>query len=261
MPLDDHIDQMSSFYGNSILDFQGYMVNEVMDLYSRGYTGIQISNVLQTIDMEEYILNTFGGQTNINQLSGMYEELLSNLEGFGPITPETLTALTNMNQATFTSNMINTANQTRQALATGVIMDNSEEQLRNMLLNGQGGLTFAQATTLANTSLNTYSRSVTRVMAEEMPDNTKYYYDGPIDDRTRQICIEISANGTLTMREIDERFPGAFVDGGGWNCRHRWTMSTRSDQGEKSSAVKRRDELIEKGNYNPQTLLEQYENE
>jgi hypothetical protein len=32
----------------------------------------------------------------------------------------------------------------------------------------------------------------------------------------------MGAAGELTREEIDSQFPGAFVDGGGYNCRHSW---------------------------------------
>lgn len=260
MPLDNEIDNMSNFYGNVIQSLQLQLVDDVIDLTKQGYTPKEISTILQSLDMENYYLTEIG-QQDLVRFNAMYEGLLVNLEGFGSITPETLTALTNMNQTTMMSNIINTANQSRQTLATGVLMNNTEEQLTNMLLNGQGGLTQSSASTLANTMLTTYSRSVTRVMANEMPDNTKYYYDGPVDEKTRHVCVAMVGAGPLTMKEIDSRFPGAFVDGGGWNCRHRWILSTRDGQGEQSKAKKREEELIAKGNYNPVTLLEQYEDE
>ena len=255
MSLDNQIDSMSNLYGEAIADFQQGLVSEVMDLRTQGYSANEISNILQAIDMETYIITNYGSG-KLGQFNSLYTNLLTNLEGFGPITPETLTALTNMSQATMFSNMVNTANQSREVLATGVLMNNTEEQLSAQLFYGQGGLTEDSAMTLANTLLNTYSRSVTRVMAEKMPDNTKYYYDGPVDERTRHVCVAMVGAGPLTMKQIDERYPGAFVDGGGWNCRHRWIMSTRANQGEHEKARKREKELIEKGNYNPKTLLE-----
>ena len=78
------------------------------------------------------------------------------------------------------------------------------------------------AETLANTSLDTYSRAVERVMAEQDPAGTLYVYEGPEDDRTRDECLAMLAAGELTLAEIDAQFPGAFVDGGGFNCRHSW---------------------------------------
>lgn len=225
-----------------------------MDLRKQGYSRQQISTILQSIDMEDYFVNTYGG-ADLTKFNTMYEGLLINLEGFGPITEETLTALTNMNKATMYSNMINTANQSRQVLATGVLMNNTEQQMTAMLLDGQGGLTKHTAGVLANTMLNTYSRSVGRLMAERMPENTKYYYDGPVDEKTRPVCIAQCASGYLTMKEIDERFPGAFSDGGGWNCRHRWIMVTRSGQGEQAKAKKFEENLKE----TPLTLLQQAE--
>ena len=74
-----------------------------------------------------------------------------------------------------------------------------------------------------NTTLNNYSRQVTNQMMKVAPKNTKYVYIGPIDDKTRPICLKMWSAGTLTLKEIDEKFPARFVEGGGFNCRHQWT--------------------------------------
>ena len=63
-------------------------------------------------------------------------------------------------------------------------------------------------------------------MAELDPANATYVYLGIIDDKTRDICLEMMSAGALTRSEIDSRYAGAFIDGGGFNCRHRWARET-----------------------------------
>ena len=260
MALDDHIDNMAGLYAGSVENFQRYLVSETMELLNRGYSSNQVANILNAIDMEDYILNTYGFSSEIDELMGMYQGLLTNLTGFGTITPETLQALTSMDRTAFMSNMVNTGNATRQALSRGIFFGTSEQDLVMQIVEGgTTALTYSQAETLANTMLNTYSRNITRVMANSMPDNTTYYYAGPVDQKTRPICLAMAGAGSLTMKEIDERYPGAMSDGGGWNCRHRWTMMTRKGQ-DKNNAQEYIDKLVAKGNYNPLTLLQQMEN-
>ena len=72
--------------------------------------------------------------------------------------------------------------------------------------------------TLINTSLNTYSRTVTNEMMKVAPKNTKYVYVGPIDDRTRDECLDMASVGELTESQIISQFGEApLTDGGGFN--------------------------------------------
>tara|TARA_R100000951_G_scaffold84368_2_gene72128 strand:- start:1013 stop:2410 length:1398 start_codon:yes stop_codon:yes gene_type:complete len=89
---------------------------------------------------------------------------------------------------------------------------------------------------IINTRLNTYSRVATNTMMKDAPANTKYVYIGPVDDRTRDECLDMASAGALTENEIITRFGEApLVDGGGFNCRHKWEIASAfSDQFNKS---------------------------
>ena len=77
--------------------------------------------------------------------------------------------------------------------------------------------------TLVTTGLNDYSRSVSKVMIDQLGDNQKYRYVGAIDDRTRDFCLQMWGAGNLTKAEIESRFgANVFISGGGYNCRHQW---------------------------------------
>ena len=59
-------------------------------------------------------------------------------------------------------------------------------------------------------------------------DGMLYVYEGPADDRTRDECLQMMAAGKLTKQEIQDRFGNAFIDGGGYNCRHSWVRVTEA---------------------------------
>ena len=83
---------------------------------------------------------------------------------------------------------------------------------------------------LINTRLNTYSRVATNTMMKDAPSDTKYVYVGPIDDRTRDECLEYASAGALTEADIiGNGWTASLVDGGGINCRHKWEIA--SDEG------------------------------
>jgi len=249
--LQSGIDTSANIFADAIERVQIELVQQIVDLRQQGLTNIQIVQVLEAIDMESYLLNDLGLQSDIDNLMLTYANVLENLNGFGAVTEESLQALIEIDRAFFMSESQNMANTVRQQLARGVLADVSESELTRGILDGMGGvLRKDQAATLANTALNSYSRNVTKIMADEMPEDTKYYYQGALDDRTRDVCLDMIAAGELTQSEVESSYGGAFVDGGGFNCRHRWTMVTSTVKTKDSQARK---EIGTRKNYNPVT--------
>ena len=97
---------------------------------------------------------------------------------------------------------------------------------------------------ILNTRLNTYSRVATNTMMKDAPADTKYVYVGPIDDRTRDECLEYASAGPLTEAQIIESgWSASLVDGGGINCRHKWEIA--SDEGIKLFEGKQAQQVIQ----------------
>ena len=96
---------------------------------------------------------------------------------------------------------------------------------------------------ILNTRLNTYSRVATNTMMKDAPSDTKYVYVGPIDDRTRDECLEYASAGALTEADIiGNGWTASLVDGGGINCRHKWEIA--SDEGIKLFEGKQAQQVI-----------------
>ena len=111
--------------------------------------------------------------------------------------------------------------QMQQQIASGVFAGLTREQI---IANIESvALSASQVETLITTSLNNYSRSVTTAMMEGEPNDTLYQYIGPIDGRTRDICLQMGSAGTATKSEIEKAFGSSVLYyGGGYNCRHKW---------------------------------------
>ena len=89
---------------------------------------------------------------------------------------------------------------------------------------GTSTLTGNQVATMITTTLNNYSRSINLMMMNEAPRDTIYEYVGPIDGRTRDICLFYGSVGPLRRSEIEKLKDGSYSlsYGGGYNCRHAW---------------------------------------
>jgi len=81
------------------------------------------------------------------------------------------------------------------------------------------------------TGFNQYSNSVTNMMAEKAPANTKYIYIGAYDNKTRDECVKKINLGQATRQQIINRFGD--MNNEIWNCRHKWeeVSSSPEDQG------------------------------
>ena len=75
----------------------------------------------------------------------------------------------------------------------------------------------------------TYSRSLTLLQLEDSPDQ-RLIYQGPMDSKTRPVCIRMLKEGGMTQSQVESKYPGALRDGGGFNCRHQWVALSSKTQ-------------------------------
>ena len=225
-------------------------------------TRSEIVLVLQTLDMEDLILNQLNLRSDLDNLMLEYQSVLGSMEMTGAVTDEVLTALLRMDNNTFMKQIGLMGDQVRNEAARGIIAGASEADIAQSIVKGAGGvLRPDQAETLANTALNTFERNVTVEMASNDPKDTRYIYQGPVDDRTRDICIDMMSAGAITRDEVDSSFPGAFSDGGGFNCRHRWARETSSSDklSDQKGAEKLKSKKQDEGKWRtPQTPQQQF---
>ena len=255
-------EKASQDFARAIQRVQTELVSQIFDLRNQGLTRSEIVLVLQTLDMEDLIMDRLGLSSDLDNLMLEYQAVLGSMEMTGAVTDEVLTALLRMDNSTFMKQIGLMGDQIRNEAARGIIAGASEADIAQSILKGAGGvLRPDQAETLANTALNTFERNVTVEMASDDPANTRYIYQGPVDDRTRDICIDMMSAGALTRDEVDSTFPGAFGDGGGFNCRHRWARETSSSEklSDQKGAEKLKSKKQDQGKWRtPQTPQQQF---
>ena len=256
-------DKAAQDFARAIERVQTELVSQIFDLRNQGLTRSEIVLVLQTLDMEDVIMNQLNLRADLDRLMLEYESVLGGMEMTGAVTDEVLTALLRMDNNTFIKQIGLMGDQVRNEAARGIIAGASEVDIAQSILKGAGGvLRPDQAETLANTALNTFERNVTVEMATDDPANTRYIYQGPVDERTRDVCIEMMSAGALKRDDIDSTYPGAFSDGGGFNCRHRWARETSSSEklSDKKGAEKLKEKKQGQGKWRtPQTPQQQLE--
>ena len=175
---------------------------------------------LEQLDIQELV--RIKAQNIMQGYTSAHTMILKDMDIIADITEETLRSLTNFSTSTFADHLGQMGNIIKKEIVKGAIAGSTEKGIFDAIQQ-QAGLSGKQMETLVTTGLNDYSRSVSKVMIDQLSDNQKYRYVGAIDDRTRDACLNYWSAGDLTKTEIERRGWGeTFVRGGGYNCRHQW---------------------------------------
>ena len=137
------------------------------------------------------------------------------------MTEQELQILMNMNMNVWNSYLPYLSAQIQLQIIQGVYAGLTAEEI---IANINGAvLSESQLETLITTALNDYSRLVTLGMMNDAPRDERYIYIGPLDGKTRDICVQQMSSGSLTKSQIISTYGSqVLVYGGGWNCRHKW---------------------------------------
>ena len=202
----------------------------INDLYKLGVNVDDIPafvSAILTLDVEGTLKAKLTKATSI--YANAHRGVLESTIGFAEVSPQTLTSFISLNEQVFDNAIINNiASHIRNEVVKGVQAGLSANDIIQKVASSS--TSNAQMQTLVNTTLNSYSRTVTNSMMDIAPKNTKYVYIGPVDSATRDECLDMVSAGALTLDQIISQFGEApLVDGGGFNCRHKWEIA--SDEG------------------------------
>ena len=232
---------MEQIIDQAVADFQSQLNQSIdefykatSDLRDQGLTSEETLAILAGLAIGDYWLSDLKMQQAIDAYLSATGFLLDDMFKFGRITETQLLALTRMQESAIINYSTRLGEEVRLGLSEGLSQglkgDALRERISSRLTLSPGRVEGVVATTLA-----TYNRSITNVMAEDLPAETKWYYHGPLDEKTRPICRVMLGDSGLTQLEVERRYPGALNDGGGINCRHQW-LPRQSDSGVSENA-------------------------
>ena len=226
----NYIDGVADKVATQVEALQKEMVRDLLKL-SKDRRFRSIDEFLLAIDelnIEQIVL--IKAQNIINGYNVAHTQILADMTLFAEVTENTLQALTNFSQSSFADSLGRMGGVIKNEIVKGALGEATEQGILQAIQQ-QAGLSNAQMKTLVTTGLNDYSASVGKIMIDEAPDNTKFRYVGAIDDRTRDLCLQIWEAGAMTEKEIKSRFGSTvLVERGGFNCRHQWLPVEASDE-------------------------------
>jgi len=242
MPADEYI---ASFESS-----QDAFISEIEELEEQGLSIEEILALLAATNMAAYIIEDLGMSSAVASIDAELLTILDDLPFFGSITETQLAAFRNMISSSVMQFTESLGGEMRNIMMQGITNGLHKDDIRDLMRRAAKG---RQVENIINDALRTFEQSVIAEMARDLPVNTLYSYVGPLDEKTRPLCRHILARSPLTRQQIDSRFPGAFLDRGGYNCRHMWLPNEPVNKQQRASA---RESVA--GSTRPKTLKEYY---
>ncbi len=231
-------------------------LNRIASLYSSSISsGANTNDILVAIgniDFKDLFENQLGFNTELENVANSYLDALRNMDGFADVDETILRSLVQSDLNIYRSKFNDTYVHMKSLFTESVINGLPREVFVDQLTKGQFGiLSKFQAESLYTDSLQKFNRSVIKQMAKNAPADLLYVFNGPIDTRTSNTCMQILAAGPMTLSQIENRFPGTFENGGHFNCRHQFRRFTQRGMYKQNKIEK----VFEKRNLTQRTSL------
>ena len=205
----------------------GMAKEEIVDAISqltKGKSKKEIVNIINNLDINKIVgLKTAGIMAGY---VAAQKDILLSKEFFAPISEEELQALLIASEQYFGANLVGMGGVIQQQVLSGIVNRRSVDEIVELI--GKQGYAAHSLDRIVNDGMNNYSRAVSSFMMDEAPENTKYVYIGPADEKTREFCLQLMAAGEETRKEIrDNAWTTSLTEGGGVNCRHNWERASK----------------------------------
>lgn len=208
------------------------VLKHFVKLYARlldsGATREQIIRELVDIDIQDLVMVKFNLNGEMDDVMKAYFQELRGIESFAEVDENVLKSLLKADSLVYKTKIIESSEVLRKEMIHAVVGGLNEKAFAEALT--KVGLQPYQAASLVDDSLKKFSRNVISEMANNAPDDYLYIWTGPVDDRTSDECLQLISAGPMTHAEFETVFPGAFVNGTHFGCRHEPQRFLSADQ-------------------------------
>ena len=226
--MDTTIDKAVNDYLSQLVQSQDEFIRDIEELQDEGLNAEEILVILATFSIADYWLQDLLMQRAVDSYMSATVSLLDEMKKYGSISEAQLRAYQRIQEASVVNYTRRLGEEIRIGLTQGISRNLKGTKLREKVTS-KVSLNAGRIENVIATNLATYNRSVVMAMSTTLENDVKFYYHGPLDEKTRPICRVMLSTGGLTRNEVMDRFPGALDDGGGINCRHNW-LPEQSDK-------------------------------
>ena len=226
----NYIDNVAETIADQVGVLQEEMVRDLLKLSKdKRFKSIdEFLMAMDQLDLDQIV--RIKSERILSNYTAAHTQILSDMTLFADVTEDTLQALTSFSTSSFTDSLGSMGGVFKRELIKGALGGVSEQGIFQAIQQ-QAGLSNRQMRTLVTTGLTDYSRSVGKIMMDNSPPTTRFRYIGAIDDRTRDLCLELWAAGEMTQAEIEKNHGAdVLIRGGGFNCRHEWVEIAVEDK-------------------------------
>lgn len=215
------LDDVIKSYDGQLEQSSREFVNDVEELEKEGLSAAEILLFLAALDVTTYFTKDLGMSAGINSYMGATTSLLDDLPFFGRISEEQLLALQNVQRSGIIGVTNNIGESIRMSIAQGVSNNLGRTGIEDLIRRNLGR-DMPRIDTVITSSLGVYQQSVIGAMAQDMPTDMLWQYNGPRDNKNRELCRQYLDRSPLTKEEIETIDANGYYDRGGYNCRHLW---------------------------------------
>ena len=174
MALADTIDSAVADFQASLEEAQEEFLTDVQELREEDDSNLEeVLAVITDISIVDYWMQDLGMQKAVNSLMANFDTLLDDAVFFGAVTESQLLSLRDVQQSAmvrFTEDI----GKVRLSLVQGVLQNQNRDQIRRALLQDLDVRPY-QVETIIETSMATYSRSLTLLQLQDGPDQKLIY--------------------------------------------------------------------------------------
>ena len=221
--ISDKLDQIAEQFAGKVDLATSELVSYLSELV-KGKTAAESLEILSGINLEKAY------ELKLAKAFTAYEagivEFLRNTYTTTSLSENSIRALLNTTKRSVMANMGVISPVTMQGVIEGIATGRTVEDTL-LLIKEQ----IPNPELVVNTAYNQFSNTLTTMLADELPENTKWIYIGANDSKTRERCKAKIGAGALTKKQIMNKFGN--MNNEIWRCRHKWEQMGRSpeDQG------------------------------
>ena len=215
--ISDKLDQIAEQFAGKVDLATSELVSYLRELV-KGKSASQSLEILSGINLEKAY------ELKLAKAFTAYEagivEFLRNTYTTTSLSENSIRALLNTTKRSVMANMGVISPVTMQGVIEGIATGRTVEDTL-LLIKEQ----IPNPELVVNTAYSQFSNSLTTMLADELPENTKWIYIGANDAKTRERCrekIAYSGSSGKTQQQILNRFGD--MNNEIWRCRHRWTQ-------------------------------------
>ena len=195
----------------------------------------ETAKLLSTLDFEDIFRTNYGMDNALGQLAAAFAREVIVVPA-PPVLPSTevLSTALQFEIDALNSQITQNASEIKRIMMRSVLGNQSEAEFAEALTSE--ALRSDQINSYVNQNLRSFHRTVEVQMAEANPDDL-YIWDGPLDDRTSDECVDMIAQGALTYDEWTSQYSQYLTAGTHYGCRHtlqRFVSSVQLDPARKA---------------------------